>query len=279
MADFGFWFDGQLVSGDRIQLAIADPALLYGATAFTTLRVYGSLDHPLTQWIAHCERLRHTLQAFGWTLPDWLRTRTGAEQMAIAYPVLRITIFPDGREWITGRSLPPDLEQRQQDGIAAWVIQSDVARSLPQHKTGNYLAPWLALQIARTHHSQEAILVDAQGNWLETSTGTLWGWHDGRWYTPPATGILPGLVRSRLISKFKCQNEEVVEQPWTPDLVQRLTAIAYTNCVVEAIPIHTVLARTGTRCFEHPHPALDQLRRGLSHTPDPDSLSESVNIS
>ncbi|MEW6498638.1 MAG: 4-amino-4-deoxychorismate lyase, partial [Cyanobacteriota bacterium] len=115
-----FWYNGQLMDGSTLELAIDDPGLLYGATVFTTLRVYQqSLNHPLTHWQRHCSRLLSSLQTFGWQLPDWQRLREGAEVLSTSYPVLRITIFPDGREWITGRFLPPDLGQRQQQGITA----------------------------------------------------------------------------------------------------------------------------------------------------------------
>lgn len=233
------------MTGHTLELAIDDPGLLYGATVFTTLRVYGDLDQPLTQWAAHCDRLHTSLQTFGWLEPDWARLRHGATQLMSELPVLRLVVFPDGREWITGRPLPPDLAHRQQHGITAWLASHPPpprTRSLPTHKTGNYLTPWLALQQARQLGAQEAILVDAAGNWLETSTGNLWGWRDGQWLTPPiAAGILPGLQRNHLIQDLKCQNIEVKEAVWSPDLVQSLAAIAYSNCVVEFIPIHTIL--------------------------------------
>ena len=45
------------------------------------------------------------------------------------------------------------------------------------HKTGNYLACWLAKNAgAKKVGAQEAILTSDQGEWLETSTGNLWGW-------------------------------------------------------------------------------------------------------
>ena len=54
--------------------------------------------------------------------------------------------------------------------------------------------------------AKEAILVDESGNWLETSTGNLWGWHDGIWYTPHLDNrILPGIVRSHLLNWLKSQ--------------------------------------------------------------------------
>lgn len=256
-----FWYNGNLVEGGELALAINDPGLIYGATVFTTLRVYQSLDHPLTYWQGHCARLQTSLEAFDWQQPDWERLRHGAELLKKQFPVLRIVVFPDGREWITGRFLPPDLAQRQQQGITAWVADSMLQRSLPQHKTGNYLAPWLALQKAQQSGAQEAILVDEAGNWLETSTGNLWGWRNGRWWTPPLpAGILPGLLRTQLITKFRCQNEEVTEEVWNPETVETFEAIAYTNCVMEVIPIHTILRSAAQQLYPSSHLGLQKLR-------------------
>ncbi|MBW4527009.1 MAG: aminotransferase class IV [Phormidium tanganyikae FI6-MK23] len=250
------WYNGSAIESDQIQLSINDPGLIYGATTFTTLRVYRSLDHPLTQWDEHCARLKTTIGAFHWQDPNWENIRSGAESMATDYPVLRVVVFPDGREWITGRSLPSDLIQRQQSGITAWVAESELSRSLPQHKTGNYLASWLALQTAQRFNAQEAILIDADGNWLESSTGTLWGWKHDRWWTPPLNnGILPGLMRSRLISELN-----PIEQTWSSEVVKQFEAIACTNCVMEIVPIHTVLDRDQKHHYNSTHPKLQQIR-------------------
>jgi 4-amino-4-deoxychorismate lyase len=133
--------------GTTLAITCDEPALLYGATVFTTLRVYSSaLDHPLTLWQAHCDRLRHTLDHFSWPHPPWTSLHQGAVTMAQHYPVLRITCWPDGRELITGRPLPQELAQRQQQGISAWLAESaNYHRPLANFKTGNYLGGWLAL--------------------------------------------------------------------------------------------------------------------------------------
>ena len=267
MENFVYWYDGNLIQGKKIELTIDDPALIYGATVFTTLRVYQTLDHPLTNWNGHCDRLKTSLEAFHWHPPNWQRLRQGAEHLIQTFPVLRIVLFPDGREWITGRSLPPDLAQRQQQGIVAIVADAQFQRSLPNHKTGNYLAPWLTLQTAQRHNAQEAILTDDSGNWLETSTGNLWGYHENHWWAPPLqSGILPGLLRTQLITKIRCQNEEVSEEPWTPELVEKFAAIAYTNCVMQVIPIHTILRNASPRTYPSSHPGFQTLR-GLFFTP------------
>ena len=258
-----FWYNGQLICGSSLELAIDDPGLLYGATVFTTLRVYQqSLNHPLTNWRNHCDRLTCSLQTFGWQLPDWQRLCNGAEQLSASYPVLRITIFPDGREWITGRFLPSDLAQRQQQGITAWLADApEYQRSLAVHKTGNYLSTWLAGQAARQLGAAEAILVDATGSWLETSTGNLWGWQEDSWWTPPLeAGILPGVVRSQLIDWLKAGQYKVQEATWDTNRVVNFEAIAYTNSVMEVIPIHTVLTSSESLTYKPFHPMLKPLR-------------------
>ncbi|MGL5832725.1 MAG: aminotransferase class IV [Waterburya sp.] len=239
-----FWYDRQLIVTSSLHLELNNPGLCYGATSFTTMRVYEqSLDHPLTCWHEHCDRLRNNVATFRWQQPDWQQLRQGAELLAVNFSVLRMTIFPDGKEWITGRNLPDHLEQHQASGIIAWVARDDLyRRDLPQYKTGNYLAAYLARNQALRLHAQEAILIDPQGNWLETSTGNLWGWKNGSWYTPHLDeGILPGIARSRWLDYFGSRKLTVAENIWTREFISTLEAIAYTNCVVDWIPIKTVI--------------------------------------
>ncbi|MEA5582267.1 aminotransferase class IV [Nodularia harveyana UHCC-0300] len=253
-----YWYQGKLIESPTIELDINDLGLLYGATVFTTLRIYdSSLDDSLTNWVAHCDRLLLSLQSFGWQEPNWNLVRQGAEIMAAHFPILRITLFADGREWITGRFLPPDLITKQQHGISTTVAFSEFYRSLPSHKTGNYLSAWLAKTHAQQMNCQEAILIDEDGNWLETTTGNLWGWQNGSWWTPPLTeGILPGIMRSQLLKYLPI----VRESPWTAELVREFEAIAYTNSLVEIIPIHTVNQPTGSLQYNPYHPSLKQIR-------------------
>lgn len=257
-----FWYQGQLIEGNTLEIGINEPGLLYGATIFTTLRVYqNSLNHPLTNWQAHCDRIKTTVQDFGWQQPDWQRITAGAKALLTEHPVLRITVFPDGKELILGRLLPQDLASRQQQGITAWLAQTDTfRRHLPNHKTGNYLGAWLALQQAQKLGTQEAILLDDEENWLETSTGNLWGWYDGCWWTPPLTvGILGGTVRSQLLKWLQKQGICVQQQAWTTNFVQKLEFVAYTNAVMQIIPIHTIISTQKTYQYSIQSHLLEQL--------------------
>jgi 4-amino-4-deoxychorismate lyase len=266
-----YWYNGKLIQSQSLELDINDPGLLYGATVFTTMRVYeNSLDSNLTHWLLHCDRLSFSIKTFGWQEPDWNRLRQGAQILLKHFPVFRITLFPDGREWITGRLLPADLTAKQADGVVCAVASIELSRSLPAHKTGNYLSAWLAKTSSQQLAAQEAILVDGAGNWLETSTGNLWGWRDSCWWTPPlAVGILPGITRSQLVKWLQVQQQEVKQEPWTINLVAGFEAIAYSNSVVEIVPIHTVNQPTGSLEYNPHHQSLQMLRSFFSMTTSP----------
>lgn len=255
-----FFFDGELIEGDSISLPVKDPAFLYGATVFTTLRVYdGCLDHPLTNWSYHYDRTYHSIKTFDWEMPDWQKIREEAQYLTAHYPVLRITIFPDGKELILGRPLPDNLSQKQQEGIAGKVIENEFYnRSLPLHKTGNYLVPFLSLKRVNQEGFAEAILTDKNGNWLETGTGNLWGYVDGCWFTPLLSGgILPGIARKVIIENA---NFSIQENVWTANFVNRLEAIAHSNSVIEIIPFHTIQTKEKTITLNPQHPAIKLLK-------------------
>jgi 4-amino-4-deoxychorismate lyase len=252
-----YWYVGRQMASETIELDLSDPGLLYGATVFTTFRTDKLL---LGIYDLHCERLRSSVIDLGWCEPDWGSLRDGVKCLSPEFPVLRITLFPNGRELITGRELPPQLATWQTTGVTATIADRKYTRSLPQHKTGNYLASWLALQQARSRNIQEAILTNDRGDWLETTTGNLWGYRDGCWYTPPVSaGILPGIERAQIIECLQQQNRSVVEMTWDAKWVKDLDAIGYSNSVIHLLPIHTVISPMGKLDYTTHHPEMEWL--------------------
>ncbi|MGD1910778.1 MAG: aminotransferase class IV [Rivularia sp. (in: cyanobacteria)] len=259
-----YWYNGELIESQTIQLPINEPGLLFGATIFTTLRVYhNSLDSRLTHWEAHHQRLLSSVQNLDFQQPNWLNIRRGAEILINHFPILRITLFADGKEWITGRLISfSDLTEKQEYGVNVNVAKTEQYRSLPSHKTGNYLAPWLAKKNALKQSIQETILTDSAGNWLETSTGNLWGWRDGCWFTPPLNaGILPGIMREKLLDWLRNNQYPVKEGPFSSELVKEFAALAYSNCVVEILPIYQVTQPKAKLQYDPKHHCFKELQR------------------
>ena len=134
-------------------------------------------------------------------------------------------------------------------------------RSLADYKTGNYLTAWLALQKAQKQGAKEAILIDHQNHWLETSTGNLWGLKNDVFWTPPDNGtILAGITRSQLLRWLQQQNIEVKQDHWTANLIQSFEGIAYSNCVVEIIPFSQIVNQSQIVEFNAKHPSLSLLK-------------------
>jgi hypothetical protein len=84
---------------------------------------------------------------------------------------------------------------------------------------------------------------------------------DNCWWTPPLTNlILPGIMRMQIMNWLINQQQKVKEEPWTAELVKGLEAIAYTNSVVQIIPIHTVKQPLGSLQYDSKHLSFQQLR-------------------
>jgi 4-amino-4-deoxychorismate lyase len=192
-------------------------------------------------------------------MPNWEQIEAEATVLLEHFPVLRITLFPDGKELIIGRQLPLNLAEKQEKGVKGLVsIDPQIKRSLPLHKTGNYLSPWLALQQAQKQGYDEGILTDLDQNWLETSTGNLWGYKDGIWFTSSLdTGILPGIARKTIIENA---NFPIEINTWSWEFVQQLNSIVYSNSVVEIIPFHTIKVGEIILNYNVNHPCLKLLK-------------------
>lgn len=245
-----FYYNGQFYENDTISLDINDSTWLYGATIFTTMRVYNqSLKHPLTNWQKHCDRILNSIKQLDWQEPNWQLIEIEIKELLPHFPVIRISIFPDGRELIIGRQLPVNLEEKQSKGIKGLVcLNPSLKRAIPEHKTGNYLTSWLALQEAKKKDYQEAILTNSQQHWLETTTGNLWGYKRGIWFTPDlGEGILPGIARQTIIEKA---DFPIKINQWTSEFIKDLEAVAYSNSVVEIIPFSSI--KIGENIINYP---------------------------
>jgi branched-chain amino acid aminotransferase len=234
-----YWWAGQLHVGNTLELNLDDPGFLYGATVFTTLRIYQqNPQHPLTALKEHLHRLETQVDTLGWAAPSWEQVHLAVRTLAPHYPVLRITLFPDGRELITGRALPPDLAQKQQAGVVLLAVEG--GRSWPRLKTGNYLVSFQTWRQAEAHGAQEAILMQ-EGTWLETSRGNLWAWDGSQFLTPREEGCLAGIFRQQLLSKLVCLEIPHAAVSFTPERQRSFQAVGYSNSVVELLPVREII--------------------------------------
>ncbi len=258
-----YWWTGQMHVGVTLELNLDDPALIYGATVFTTLRIYQQdPQHPLTALKAHFHRLETQVDALDWVAPSWEQVNLAVQTLAPYYPVLRITLFPDGRELVTGRALPSDLAQKQQMGVVLFTVEG--GRSWPHLKTGNYLVSFQAWRQAEAHGAQEAILMQ-EGTWLETSRGNLWAWDGSQYLTPSEEGGLVGIFQQQLISRLVCLAIPHAVVPFTPERQRSFQALGYSNSVVELLPVREIMEEESTGAARKEFKDLSPMHRLLQY--------------
>ena len=170
-----------------------DEALLRGAAAFETLRVYGGKPFLLEE---HLERLHASCDALGLSAPDGAGEL--AQLVAAAAPpdhVLRL-YRTESALVASAAQLPPGLEDERARGISLRSIEAPVPDLLAGVKATSYALSFAARQAAEEAGADDALLV-AGGIVRETATANVW-WHvDGELYTPAAgPGVLPGVTRA-----------------------------------------------------------------------------------
>ena len=174
-----------------------------GFTLFETMRVRGNRIHALTQ---HLQRLKQSAHSLGFQF-DKARIQTALnQQLQLLNPAqtyrLRLDLRHDG-----GIQLQHAVLQALPDGPARLVLSSSPVRpaeaALLNFKTslrGDYDT---AIQQAMALGAFDAIFVNAAGEVCEGARSNLLVKIQGRWITPPlASGVLPGVMRSRLLKRF-----------------------------------------------------------------------------
>jgi branched-subunit amino acid aminotransferase/4-amino-4-deoxychorismate lyase len=231
-----------------------DEALLRGAAAFETVRVYGGRPFLLAE---HLARLRFSAEALALGPPD------GAEELvelvtAAAPPDHVLRLYRTSRLLIaTAAALPAGLDEVRARGIALRSFEVGAPPPLlGGAKTTSYGVSFAARREAERVGADDALLVGA-GLVLETATANVW-WRRGDDLFTPASrpGVLPGVTRAFLASL------EPVREGRFP-LEELLTAdeAFTTSSIREVMPVTSVDGRAiGDG---RPGPAAAQLQSAL----------------
>jgi 4-amino-4-deoxychorismate lyase len=197
-----------LVVPDEPVLLADDEALLRGRAAFETLRVYGGRPFRLAE---HLARMRGSAERLRIPWPGGFEELAAEALEAAREPdvVLRLYLTP-GREGSGQQvrlalvsSLPPDLEERRERGIALISllgVRAEAPWLLGGVKSTSYAVNMAAEAEARRRGADDAVFVRDDGVVLEGPVTNLW-WRRGETLRTPSLdlGILAGVTRAALI--------------------------------------------------------------------------------
>ncbi len=219
--------DGVLVDPAHATISVFDRGLLYGDGCFEVLRTWSGIAVDLP---AHLDRLYGSLRALQLRSIDPAALAAAVAQTLAAAGDgehrIRIVItrgagglgadttaLGPGAAIVIVEPLGP-----QPTELSAAIVDWPLPRRRgPTHKTLAYLDHVIARDLARAAGSDEAIRLDADGRAVEGATSSLYAVIGGAVVVPPVVGILPGVVRARVIAVCARESITMREVPITVD--------------------------------------------------------------
>lgn len=243
-------FNGQCLTIDQAQLPIMDHAILYGVSAFETIRVYNR--HPfLIQ--DHLQRLNETLQQLSIVPPfssqEW---ENQIQQLlaanALTDAIIRLTITGGVEKWgfpEVYREPNTFLMARPVDEPTPIHYKKLQRITLPKQslsgihgKTGNYLNPLLASREIKNPAETEGLMLTADGYVAEGTVSNLFFVREGVLHTPSLScEIVNGITRRMIMKLARRLQIEVREGLYTVDELREADEIFLTNAAKQVMPI------------------------------------------
>lgn len=209
------WLNGRTVSLTDAHISVTDRGFLLGDGLFETIPIYGGQVFDLD---AHLERLASglTVLKFAGSV-DLVKLRAAITDYAaaggVAQAVLRLTatrgtgprgLLPPtspGPTLLMTLSPMPPLTAAPLSLQVATVTRRNEFSPLSRIKALPYLDNVLALQEARDHGADEALMLNTQGRIACASAANVFVLRGSRLETPPISdGALPGIMRASVLA-------------------------------------------------------------------------------
>ena len=231
-----------------------DDALLRGAAAFETIRVYGGRPFLLAD---HLKRFRFSADALALPPPDGVEELVGLVGGSTP-PDHVLRLYRTSRAVVaTTAALPGGLDELRERGLVVETFDVGQPTSLlAGAKTTSYDVSFAARREAERTGADDALLIGA-GRVLEGATANVWWRRGDELFTPAVRpGVLPGVTRAFVLSLEPAQEGEFA----VADLLGADEAFL-TSSIREVMP---VVAVDGTPIGDgRPGPAAARLQAAL----------------
>ncbi|MBT9140297.1 MAG: Branched-chain-amino-acid aminotransferase [Dehalococcoidia bacterium] len=252
-----YYLNGTLMLSGSCQISVTDRSYLFGDGLFETILVQNSKPLYLSQ---HLNRLQHSSVFFAYNLPSGEELveamQLVIEANALENGSIRLTVSPRESQrllaktnstlnlLITLRHGRPYSEELYEQGFTAIIAQTTRRNEhspLSRHKTTNFADSIIAKQEALQSGSNEAILLNTAGRLTEATVANLFLIINGEVLTPPiADGILPGVIRQKVLELCQDLNITAREQTMTPKDLEQAEEVFITNSLMGVMPIREI---------------------------------------
>lgn len=278
--DDSVYLNGKIVNATEALLPVGDRAVLFGDSAFETLRAYRGRPFRLEK---HLARLEDACRVLRMTLP---RTRAEIADAVLALleanglagrrngdARVRITVTggpsagPKGLErpgpagiFILAVPFEGNPDRYYRDGITLVIsgIKRNSSSPVSALKSGNYLDSLLARQEALDRGADDAVMLTTAGNLSEATSSNVFFVKDGEVRTPDVgCGFLPGVTRETVIELCGRMALPCVPVMEGPEALLSADEVFLTNSMAEIVPVKRVGDRVP--CVACPGPLTGKL--------------------
>ncbi len=247
------YLNGRLLEETEAAISPFDRGFTYGDGLFETLRIYRGKPFDL---VRHLERLRRGAACLGFPeVPDWEEAvggviaangvREGVLRIALSRGVGRRGLLPPVESTpvrlatvAAGDPCPASFREGVR-GIMVTNVRRNEFSPLTGLKTASALELVLTRREAAARGAVEGILLNTRGNLAEGTYTNLFLARGGQLRTPsPAAGILPGIVRGRILELATAAGHPVLEKTDIPPIELLKADEAFlTNSLLEVMPL------------------------------------------
>jgi branched-subunit amino acid aminotransferase/4-amino-4-deoxychorismate lyase len=268
------YLNGQFIAADEGCISFQDRGFLLGDGCFETLRSYQGFPFALAKHLDRlklgCSLLKIPLALSHHDIAKVIQILLTKNQLITADACVRITVTRGAARrdlsphqplrttlLVTTEKLPTIAKT-----ISAYChphIQVNESSPLREFKPVAYTDKIIAKLDAQEAGCDEAILFNRRREVVGTTCGNLFILKNNLILTPPLTsGCLPGTMRHLLINFLADYPIELIEHPFTLDILQQADEIFHTNSLREIQPIssinspqRTLVSRFTLELYEH----------------------------
>ncbi len=245
------WLNGRLVAAEAARISIDDRGFLYGDGVFETVALASGVPLFLAAHLRRLARGLTTLRIGGVSGPLLRRAVTAvlASSPAEDAGVLRIAVSRGPGPWGPGIAAagPPTVlvEARPVAHGAApaalrlWPVETG-ERPLAAFKTANYLFAVLARAEAEARGFDDALLVNAAGDILETPVANVFVVERTGRLRTPARGCLRGVTAALVLELARAEGLRVVVGRLSRERLQAAAEVFCTNSLRGIVPVRAV---------------------------------------
>ena len=263
-SDFA-WMNGKLLPFAQATTHVSAFTLHYGVAVFEGIRCYKHNDgrSAVFRLREHVDRLIYSAKICDTAIPysrEQIETACletlRANKLQEAY-IRPLAYLGAGSLGLGSRDNPVELivitfpwgaylgAEALNRGIRAHVstyVRGHLNQTMSKAKiSGQYVNSVLAKREVTSLGYDEAIMLDAAGRVAEGTGENIFMVHRGRLYTPPLSmPILDGITRDAVLTLARENGVDVVEQPFTRDMLYAASEVFFTGTACEVTPVREI---------------------------------------